>query len=298
MSTQNTRRTLEATHVRETYRYLRIGLIGATALLGMSVLIERINTECWQGSISAYYYTPARSVFVGTLVAVGLVLIVIKGEGLEDLFLNLAGMLAPVVAFVPTTSVGQCWSIEPQPSPLAGVRPTVLADWVIANVENNMWALIAAGTLGLALAVGLYVRTRDSFLWPFEVGQGNLAAVWGMLLVGVIIGGAALALWVWDDFSLRAHDAAALGMFIFLAAASVTNARRSKEPSYRRTYWLVAILMIAAALVIWLMTTLVDDWRHSVFWLEVIEIGLFATYWIAQTAEHWNEKVDPIPARS
>ncbi len=82
---------LQERRVLETYRYLRIGLIGAAALLGVSVVIERLHTDCWQEAISSYYYTPARAVFVGTLVAVGLVLIVIKGREREDLYLNLAG---------------------------------------------------------------------------------------------------------------------------------------------------------------------------------------------------------------
>lgn len=288
--------TLEQAHVRETYRYLRIGLIGATALLAIAVLIERFQVDCWQGSISAYYFTPARSVFVGVLIAVGLVLIVIKGTGFEDLFLNLAGMLAPVVALVPTTSIGACWSVKPEPYPLASVRPPVLADWVTANIDNNMWALIAAGFLGLILAFLLYRRTGESFLWPFELGEGNRAALWGMILVGVIIGGTAIALSLWDDFALRAHDAAAIGMFVFLAAASISNARRTTVTRYKRTYWLIASLMVAAAVVIWLVTLAVDDWGHSIFWLEVIEIGLFAAYWIAQTAEHWDETVSPGPA--
>ena len=94
--------SLEAGRAQKTYRYLRIGLIGAAVMLAAAVVIERWHVDCWQGSISAYYYTPVRAVFVGALVAVGLSLIVIKGEGHEDVYLNIAGMLAPVVAFVPT----------------------------------------------------------------------------------------------------------------------------------------------------------------------------------------------------
>lgn len=283
---------LEESHVRETYRYLRIGLIGAAALLAGAVLLERSQAHCWQGSISAYYFTPARGVFVGTLVAIGLVMIVIKGKGLEDLYLNLAGMLAPVVAFIPTTSIGECWSIEPQPSPLASTSPTTLADWVVANIENNMWALIITGALGLVLAAVLYIKTRDSFLWPIGVGSSNLASVLGMVLVGLIIGGAAIALWSWDDFALRAHDAAAIGMFFFLTLASVANAMRSQAPRYKRTYWIVAVLMVVSALVVWVLTMVLDEWGHAVFTLEVVEIGLFAAYWITQTAEHWGEQVE------
>ena len=48
--------------VIKTYRYLRIGMIGAVVLLAASIGIERSKVDCWQTSISAYYYTPARAV--------------------------------------------------------------------------------------------------------------------------------------------------------------------------------------------------------------------------------------------
>jgi hypothetical protein len=122
---------------RKTYRYVRIGMVGATVLLGTPVLIEHNTVEpaCWQTSISAYYYSPVRAVFVGALMAIGLSLIVIKGSTWpEDVCLNVAGMLAPVVALVPTADHGTCWSVEPIPLPtvpnpsgddqLAGSSPT------------------------------------------------------------------------------------------------------------------------------------------------------------------------------
>src|SRR5688572_22472438 len=105
---------------RKTYRYVRIGMVGAVVLLAGSVLLEQreVTNGCWQTSISAYYYTPVRAVFVGVLMAIGLMLIVIKGNNeLEDGCLNVAGMLAPVVALVPTSDHGRCWSIPPSPLP-------------------------------------------------------------------------------------------------------------------------------------------------------------------------------------
>src|SRR6266705_2138388 len=112
-------KALEEQDVIKTYRYLRIGMIGAVVLLAVSIAIERSKVSCWQTSISAYYYTPVRAIFVGTMIAVGLVLIVYKGRRPgEDVCLNFAGMLAPVVAVAPTTDVGKCWSIAPSPLPI------------------------------------------------------------------------------------------------------------------------------------------------------------------------------------
>ena len=68
--------------------------------------------RCWQHSISAYYYTPVQLFLVGALVAIGISLIALKGSiELEDAVLNFAGILAPVVALVPTPNVGRCGSV-------------------------------------------------------------------------------------------------------------------------------------------------------------------------------------------
>ena len=72
--------TKAATEARKTYRYLRIGMVGMVVFLATSLVIEAAKADCLQTSISAYYYTPVRSVFVGGMIAIGLCLIVIKGS--------------------------------------------------------------------------------------------------------------------------------------------------------------------------------------------------------------------------
>ena len=91
----------------KSYLYLRAGLIGAACFLLVSLSVEILKVSsakgfCLQPSISAYYHTPVRAVFVGSLLMVGIALIVIQGDKFEDTFLTFAGMLAPVVALVPT----------------------------------------------------------------------------------------------------------------------------------------------------------------------------------------------------
>src|SRR3954454_17073222 len=86
----------------KSYRYLRLSIVVVVAALMASVLLEVVHAGCWQESISAYYYTPTHSVFVGGLVAIGVALIAVKGStDLEDALLNISGVLAPIVAFVP-----------------------------------------------------------------------------------------------------------------------------------------------------------------------------------------------------
>lgn len=56
-------------------------------------------------SMSAYYYGPTRNIFVGALIATGVCLICYKGFSTgEDWLLNLAGILAVMVALFPTQS--------------------------------------------------------------------------------------------------------------------------------------------------------------------------------------------------
>ena len=92
-----------------TYAFLRLGVVAVIAVLAVSVAKQYAAADCLQGSISAYYYLPVRSVFVGALVALGFALIALWGKTpFEDGFMNLAGMLAPVVAFVPTGEARRC----------------------------------------------------------------------------------------------------------------------------------------------------------------------------------------------
>jgi hypothetical protein len=117
---RRTAEPLKSQDAIKTYRYLRIRMIGAVVLLTASIAIERSKVDCWQTSISAYYYTPVRAIFVGTMIAVDLALIVYKGRsGREAVCLNYAGMLAPAIALVPTTDVAHAGRSSPAPNALA-----------------------------------------------------------------------------------------------------------------------------------------------------------------------------------
>jgi hypothetical protein len=89
------------------FRLMRI-IVG---ILGLSIgiilpIISALFSDCFhiQESISHYYYTIAGDVFVGLLCAVAFFLISYPGEGMwEDLWTNIAGVCALVVAFFPTS---------------------------------------------------------------------------------------------------------------------------------------------------------------------------------------------------
>jgi len=271
----------------KTYRYLRIGIIGAVVLLAASIGIERSKVNCWQTSISAYYYTPVRAIFVGTLIAVGLSLIVYKGRTpLEDICLNFAGMFAPVVAVAPTTDVGHCWSIAPTPLPIENGGS--LANWVLTNIHNNFYALLIAGAIGLAVALILAMAVKRTVKAPLQVDRGTSLS---LLVTGLVL---LLGWWLiknWSDFNTRAHGFAAVLFFVFLILAIVVKSvehRRRRNQAWFWIYATVAVVMILGAAI--LPTTRIFG-DHTVFALEAYEITLFAIYWIFQTKENWSEGV-------
>jgi hypothetical protein len=267
---------------RTTYQYLRVAMVGVVVLLAASVLFERAEVDCWQTSISAYYYTPVRAIFVGGLMAIGLSLIVIKGStAWEDSLLNFAGMFAPIVALVPTSTAGSCWSIEPDPPPIEGGE---LAPWVIANIDNNMKALIVVGLLGLVVATALGLITAQL---QAALKEGKWGTRVGLIGAAMIVLGTWLAFAAWDDFYTKAHSAAAIAMFVSLALVVAINAWKHWDDKgvYFWIYATIAALMVLVAAVILAMKS---DWEHAVLVLEATEIALFAAFWLVQTVEHWN----------
>jgi len=63
-----------------------------------------IQKKWIQGSVSSYYHTDARNVFVGTLWAIGVFLMFYEGyDGIDDIVSNLGGLFAIGVSLFPTT---------------------------------------------------------------------------------------------------------------------------------------------------------------------------------------------------
>jgi hypothetical protein len=87
----------------KSYRYLRIAMIGLLLALAAAVFYQSSQQDSFLASVSAYYYTPAQAIFVGALIGLGASMIALQGmNDAEDVFLNLGGMFAIVVAIVPT----------------------------------------------------------------------------------------------------------------------------------------------------------------------------------------------------
>jgi hypothetical protein len=253
----------------KTYRYLRLAMVNVIFLLALSIAVEwwKTGRRCFQTSISAYYYTPVQAVFVGALIAIGVCMFAIKGNTRwEDVLLNVGGMLAPAVAFVPTPGIGQCRSVQ------AGVPDSS------ANIANNMTALFIAGFAGLALGVSFLIREKQP-LGPSWIGSG--------VTFVILVGGFIWFLAGRHSFTKAAHYTAAFMLFGCVIAVVVINARRSGSIRHTRLYRVIAGAMLAA-LVIMLPLKWIADWDHAILWLEGTLIVLFAAFWIGQTNELWD----------
>jgi hypothetical protein len=271
----------------KTYLYLRVGLVALAVFLTASLAIElSVGESEWLGSISAYYYTPVRGVFVGTLTAMGVCLIAIKGRDRprEDLMLNLAGMCAPVVALCPT----------PLEDAACGDATRCVPASYVPGVENGVGALLVVGALGVVFAARTVRRGG--------AGQRDLVAL-GVSVAGV----AALAGWFWlgrDSFLDYAHYGTAVPMFGLVVAVALVNAAKVEEfvsaggtltmgeaATYQHAYRWIAYVMgwvIGGALALFVIkaTTGAEPFAHWVFVVEALLLVAFTAFWVLQTLQY------------
>ncbi len=262
-----------------TYRYLRIAMVLLVLLLAAAVVREMaaVGFDCAQKSVSAYYYTPAQGVFVGALVAIGACLVVIKGNtDTEDVLLNTAGMLMPVVAFVPTPYEAACSS-----TPLRSAQVT-------ENVTNNVFALLVTGAA--ALLVAAYLSRHG----PTTMNRRAFA---GGVCLSVLIYLVVAVTYVADRafFVDVAHYGAAIPMFGCIVAVAVIDARLfglGPDPTRRNRVWLNRYALVAegmvASIVLGAAAHLLFGWEHWILAVEAALITLFALFWVLQTRQLWT----------
>jgi hypothetical protein len=272
----------------KTYRYLRLGmLLIVLALLGALLKQWRV-AGCAQGSISAYYYTPVGPLFIGGMVAIGVSLLVIKGATVvEDVCLSMAGMLAPIVAFVPTTYEPGC-----VPHELPGKGQTSLPPEILERVHNNIWALLVAGSA--AILVGLFLilveRNED------KVSTGSQMSRWILLSFNALV---VLAGWWWYSSGriIKLHGWSAVFMFAALAVASLASGvslwrikNVNRKPKHWK--WHVGVYLSIGALMV-VLGVVIDrwpgPWAHRTLVQELVEISLFVVMWLVQSIERWGK---------
>lgn len=249
-----------------TYRHLRFCLLALLLALTISLGAETVRGG-WQTSISAYYYTPAGPVFVAVLASIGVCLVALRGfTDAESVCLNLAGISAPMVAFVPT--------------PERGRSPDVDA---ITNNSATFLAVLGIGYLVVLGFAGRQIRWHERVSAWSVIGLVSVALAW---LVGVV--------WLAVDrvsFADHAHALAATFTFVPFVGVVVLNtdwgvrviAREatSSRTRFDRAYWMVLIGMGCVLILFVAFQT----WRYSLLGLEAGILAFFAAFWILQTID-------------
>lgn len=259
----------------DTYRYLRGGVPVMLVMLAAAVLIARTQMSGWLTSISAYYYTSAHAVFIGSICAMGAMLIVYKGvKPTEDVLLNVAGVLAFIVAFVPTT----------RPDPL------LTYDAPMSTVLSNTWALVIALLVARVSSWLLYRRTDTA---P-KLGPIATAAVWGQRLL--FAAGLLTLILAKDWFVANAHGIAAVLLFAAIAGTVFLTAfvadkgvvLTANPALYHRIYQAIAITMALTLLAAVIVHFVLSTFSHVVIVVEVVLLAEFFAYWTVQTIEKWK----------
>ena len=275
---------------RDTYRYLRAGMVVVIVMLFAAIFIDSLPTDCWQGSISAYYYTAARNVLVATLCCLGIMLIVYKGSNdTEDVLLNLAGTLAFFVAFVPIKL--------PEVAGCRQVLPT--AEEKSDAITNNVGAVIVALAVAGAITALVYFVDKESRSDTSRWGN-RLRVISGIVLAGFVIAYFCFP----TQFEAAAHWAAAVLIFVVIGAVVFINAylvsnQDKQDPAtrerFRRRYRVIGWMMVGSvvgALIVALTGKLSDiegeAWNIPVFALETALLLEFALFWAFQTFELWD----------
>jgi hypothetical protein len=227
-----------------------------------AVALERAHASCWEASISAYYYTPVHSLFVGALVALGVCLIAIRGStDTEDVLLNVAGVLAPIVAFVPTA----------RPENLCTKNPYA-ADKTLAYINNNLVALGIALVLALVIAIATVLRADKARRPTIRTDRH---AVWGVVLSGALLAcGIAWYFVSRSSFLDHAHSGGAGVLFLLVGVVVFINGLSTPRVNYRRAYLVVALGMALTVVVLLVVGFLDPDWRHQICgWKTLLELS-------------------------
>ncbi|MBV8929131.1 MAG: hypothetical protein JO152_08415 [Mycobacteriaceae bacterium] len=275
----------------DTYRYLRGGMAVMIVMLGAAVIGERLTATCWETSISAYYYTSAHSIFIAALCALGALLIVYRGSSdTEHVLLNLAGILAFILAMVPTI----------RPATLCGAHDLPLDYQVDHAITNNVWAVVIALVVARLASWWMYRHTRTEQ----KTSVLGTVSVWVLRLV-VVVGLVALIFFrPW--FDAHAHDTAAVIMFLAIIVTVWTTAflvgRQDEAKSPHRSVYHLLYHLIAAAMLLTLLAAValhvaIDSWKHWVIVVETALIVEFGAYWVIQTIELWKtpDRIELLP---
>ncbi|GAA1995438.1 hypothetical protein [Microbacterium pumilum] len=270
------------TSLQRSYRYLRIAIASTVVviLVAIAVTIPLVGVL---PSISHYYYTPARSLFVGALIAASVCFFALSGRGAERALLDVAALLAPLIAIVPTVI---------SPGSIAGIEASCYGACVpagyAADVDVGIQTYLIIGFMILILTAVLILTGE------VERAGGTLSLAIGVAVL-VVVG---LGWWLWRAAFLQwAHYVVAICFFGIIAAVAVINGffpTRSRKPTRWLTiaYGTIAIALALDVVALPVFGSLRFGHVYGVFIGEVLALVLFLAFWVLQSIQFWDA-VDP-----
>jgi hypothetical protein len=287
-----------------TYNFLRWSVIALLGVLMVSVIWQTVGSGCLLVSVSAYYHTPVRIVFVGSLFALGAALIAYQGRTpREDTLLNFSGLMAFLVALVPTLEKKRCGAQDvgshfPWIS-LADehVVPKSGDEDIASAVANNYWALMIVTSIVLVAVLCSRLRSNQKLGLHLLVGRidnrkERIWTAWITVVCGVVLVGECALFLRWrEQFIAWTHGIASLAMVLGVIGVMVLNLRRvrvkdtGRSGFYRAWYRVLILVLFPGLLIVAGLVWVAVGWDFLIFYLEIVVLLDFIAYWVVQTRE-------------
>ena len=160
-----------------------IGVIGL-----LMPIVVRIGAHLFEGipsneSISAYYYTGMRDVFVGTLAAIGVFLFCYRGPDTQDNVLtNFAGLCAVAIGLFPTAAVYHPSILQKFPNILTGDCYQTQGP-----VGFHIYFVAAFFLLISYLTIFRFTKPSQPYVTPQKKSRNKVYVVCGVVMVLMLI---------------------------------------------------------------------------------------------------------------
>jgi hypothetical protein len=287
----------------KTYRYLRLGVVGAVLWLFLSIAETSVATRCVQVSLSAYFYTTSHAVFVGSLCAIGLMLIAYQGRiPAEEILVDFSGFLAITIAIIPIVPSPQ---FDPEEQHACGLSLPTSADGAVGSV-NNLSSLLVTSAVIIVIYWIFKLRephllvTKDAVVDPCKPRNGVAHLAGFVLGPGQVIASSLAVLYlvagiIWfisapDQFRLYAHDLAALGFFAGIVLVSIFYACYAalEGKAEAKLYGIISLLLTVTLIILIILDETNIATPHAFLLSEIVLIVEFASFWLVQTYALWH----------
>ncbi|WP_243074934.1 hypothetical protein [Microbacterium sp. SS28] len=305
----------------KTHRYLRLSLVFAVVALLIGVTIASLAGGYVKGSISYYYWTPARNVFVGVLIAASLAMLVLNGRGGAAAFrllgwkitlpspstlLDLAAVFGPLIAIVPTDMKKIEQGLTTFTCDVGEVE--CLPKAALPDVQNGVLTYMIIVTV--AVVVMWLIRDKKSAREPFA----RLVPVTALVTAAAM---GVLTFWLngtfpyirIGDWSISIHYIATFLFFASFAAVVFIRGFRDADPEdqhkatplQKRWYmWLAGLMALDMAFLVslsffaWFGVQDLLPGVPEVLLGEAFGLILFAVFWGIQTNQRWDEVITTV----